>query len=174
MLSNNATAPAVVPTPSPTTIPAVAQAVSTDRYCTPSQLKAEALPEGAAGNIYVTLTIKNISKEPCQIVGNNTLSVDYPSSVTNFQTVNKKPATTPMFTLEPNQKIYALIHYPNGPQCSSKATAVNTMVSYAISPNDSVIFTPVMDTTLSILSCESNSDITTIDLYGLSDTEVLP
>lgn len=131
-------------------------------------------PEGAAGNIYVTLTIKNVSQTSCQVIGNNLPSVNYPISVTNFKTITKRQPTTTVFTLTPNQTIYSLIHYPNGPQCSSKATGVDTGVSYAISSKDTISFKPTMGTTLEIPSCGSSSDITTIDLYPFSSQQVTP
>lgn len=159
---------------SPTAQPTAAISQTAGAYCTPSQLQATMQPEGAAGNVYVTLTIKNTSSTPCQVTGNNTVKVDYPLSVTNFKTVMKRQPTTAVFTLAPNQTIYSLIHYPNGPQCSSQATGVDAGVSYAISPKDTISFKPTRGTTLSIPSCGSASDITTIDLYPFSNQQVTP
>lgn len=143
-------------------------------FCTPSQLQATADPEVAAGNAYVTLTIQNTSQTTCEVVGNNSLIVDYPNSVTNFQIAHKGQSTTPVFTLEPGQTIYSLVHFPNGPQCSSEATDVDSMVSYDISQNDSVSFTPTQGSTIAIPSCGNPSEITTIDLYPFSTTQVTP
>lgn len=156
----------------PTTQPSPSSSASA--YCMPSQLQASMESGAAAGNIYVTLTIKNTSKTSCQVIGNNPVKVDYPLSVTNFKTVVKRQPTTAVFTLAPNQTIYSLIHFPNGPQCSSRATDVDTGVSYAISANDAVSFKPTTGTTLQIPSCGSASDITTIDLYPFSTQQVTP
>jgi hypothetical protein len=170
--------PTTSPTPTqtsqamPTTQPSPSPSVSA--YCMPSQLQTSMQPEGAAGNVYVTLTIKNTSKTTCQVTGNNLVKVDYPLSVTNFKTVTKRQPTTAVFTLAPNQTIYSLIHYPNGPQCSSQATNVNAGVSYTVSANDTVSFKPTSGTTLEIPSCGSASDITTIDLYPFSTQQVTP
>ncbi len=131
-------------------------------------------PEIAAGNLYATITLQNTSDAECKVIGNNTLEVGYPDSVTNFKTDTKGQASTPVFTLKPNQTIYSLIHYPNGPQCSSEATQVDAMVSYAISPKDTVSFKPATSDTLSIPSCGSDSDITMVDLYPFSTSEVTP
>lgn len=143
-------------------------------FCTPSQLEALLDPEVAAGNLYAQITIKNISDTTCEIVGNNMLDVEYPMSVTNFRTDSKGQPTTKTFILTPNQAIYSLLHFPNGPQCSSQATQVDAMVSYKISPNNSVSFKPTMGPTLSIPSCGEESDITLIDLYPFSENQVTP
>lgn len=145
-----------------------------DGYCTPNQLKAAIEPEVAAGNYYGQITITNTSQSSCQVIGNNTLEVNYPVSVTNFKTVSKGNTTASVFTLEPNQTIYSLIHFPNGPQCSSTATDVNAMISYAVSPTESVSFTPTMGTTVDIPSCGNPSEMTTIDLYPFSTQVVTP
>lgn len=179
LLHNQKSSPATpTPTPTvtsqatPTTQPSPSSSASA--FCKPSQLQAYMQPEGAAGNVYVTLTIRNISSTSCQVIGNNLPKVDYPLSVTNFKTDTKKQSTTAVFTLAPNKTIYSLIHYPNGPQCSSQATNVDAGVSYAVSANDAVSFKPTTGTTLQIPSCSSASDITTIDLYGFSTQQVTP
>lgn len=167
---------------SPTPQPAVTTVVtatptataSSSAFCLPTQLQAVIDPEVAAGNLYGQITIKNTSQTTCQIVGNNTLEVGYPLSVKNFQTATKGQATTPVFTLEPGQTIYSLLHFANGPQCSSMATQVNSMVSYDISTTASVTFTPTIGSTLSIPSCGNQSEITTIDLYPFSSQQVTP
>lgn len=168
--------PQTTPTPTAatqmTTTPSVPG--GTTAFCTPTQLQAVVDPEVAAGNVYGQITIKNTSTTTCQIVGNNTLEIGYPLSVKNFQTLTKGQATTPVFTLEPGQTVYSLLHYANGPQCSSTATQVNAMVSYDISPAESVTFTPTMGSTLSVPSCGKDSEITTIDLYPFSSQQVNP
>lgn len=122
----------------------------------------------------MTLTLKNVSTISCQVTGNNIVKVDYPISVTNFKAVTKRQPTTPVFVLTPNQTIYSLIHFPNGPQCSSQATGVNTGVSYQISPKDTISFKPTTGTTLEIPSCASSSELTTIDVYPFSSQQVTP
>jgi hypothetical protein len=177
-LRNNTSILNPTPTPAPTqtaqTSPIQEISDSPSSFCAPIQLEAGIEPEVAAGNYYGAITIKNISQTACQVVGNNTLTVGYPVSVTNFKTVSKREPTTPVFTLAPNQTMYALIHFPNGPQCSSEATQVDAMVSYKISQNDLVTFKPTMGSTVSIPSCGKASEITTIDLYPFSYKEVTP
>lgn len=142
--------------------------------CDPKQLKAEMTTEVAAGNAYTKITIQNISDKDCNIVGDNKLEVQYPNSVKNFKTQLKRQPTEKIFTLARAQTIYSLIHYPNGPQCSSEATDVNAMVSYKISDLDTVTFKPTQGDTLNIPSCGKETDITMIDLYSFSNSEVLP
>ena len=148
--------------------------VTAEGACTPSQLQGVAQTDVAAGNAYVTVTIKNTSQTACQVVGNNTLSIGYPNSVTNFQIAPAGQASTPTFNLEPNQTIYALVHFPNGPQCSSEATDVDAMISYNISQTESVSFTPTTGTTISIPSCGNASEITKIYVYPFSSSPVTP
>lgn len=143
-------------------------------YCTPTQLDAILNTNVAAGQAYTTLTIKNISAKACDVIGNNQPQVMYPTSVNNFQTQLKSQPIAKVFTLAPGQTIYSLIHFPNGPQCSSEAVDVNAGVSYVISANDTVSFKPITGDTLDIPSCGKKEDITMIDLYSFSDVEVLP
>jgi hypothetical protein len=142
--------------------------------CIPAQLQAQMNTDVAAGNAYTTVTLKNISDVACIVKGDNPLEVMYPSSVKNLKTVQKSQPITKEFTLAPTQTIYALIHYSNGPQCSSQGTDVNAGVSYKISDKDTVAFKPTQGDTLNIPSCGKETDITTIDLYSFSDKEVLP
>lgn len=142
--------------------------------CKPSQLKAVASTDVAAGNAYVTLTLQNTSDSSCQVIGNNFPEVQYPLAVQNFKMDQKGTPANNTFTLAPNQTIYSLIHFPNGPQCSSQATDVNAAVSYQISSADSVTFTPTSGPTVDIPSCGKNSDITMIDLYPFSTQPVTP
>ncbi len=143
-------------------------------YCNSAQLSARMISEGAAGNIYVTLILKNISQESCQINGDNLPEIGYPLSVKNFKTVAKKEPTIKKFDLKPNQEIYSLLHYPNGPQCSSEATQVNSMVSYQIAKDASLTFKPASGTTLLIPSCEKENEQTAIDLYPFSTEKITP
>ncbi len=170
LLKNSAS---IVPS-SPTPTAAVTPTSTVEAFCTPSQLQATMEPEVAAGNAYIQIMLKNTSTTACNVIGNNTLSVGYPNSVTNFKTDVKRQPTTPLFSLTPNQTIYALVHYPNGPQCSSMATDVDSMVSYAISENDTISFKPTMGNTLLIPSCGKVSEITQIDLYPFSSNQVTP
>lgn len=143
-------------------------------FCTTSQLSGTVDPSPGAGNVYATVTITNISNTSCQIIGNNTLSINYPNSVTNFQVTPQGTPTTAKFNLEPNQSIYSLIHYPNGPQCSSQITGVDAGVSYTISQTETLALTPTNASTLEIPSCANPSEITTIDVYPFSITQVTP
>lgn len=143
-------------------------------FCSPSQLSGTVDPNPGAGNVYATVTITNISSTPCQVVGNNTLSIDYPNSVTNFQVVPQGTPSSATFNLEPNQSIYSLIHYPNGPQCSSQVTGVDAGVSYNVSQAETLAFTPTNASTIEIPSCDSPSEVTTIDVYPFSTSPVNP
>ena len=174
LLKNSTTNSPSAPTPTPAPTSMVITSPTQSAFCTPLQLQASMETEVAAGNAYVQVMLKNISTTSCQVIGNNTLSVGYPNSVTNFTTDVKRQPTTPLFTVAPNQTIYALVHYPNGPQCSSQATDVNSMVSYAISGNDTVSFKPTMGDTLLIPSCGKATEVTQIDLYPFSSNQVTP
>lgn len=148
--------------------------VTSSSPCKPNQLEAKMTSEGAAGNMYVTVTLKNISQTACNVIGNNQLQIQYPNSVRNFKIEVRKPPTKNLFSVAPGQVIYSLIHYPNGPQCSANASFVNTGVSYAISMKETVSFKPSTGDTLDIPSCANDKDITRIDLYSFSDKEVSP
>jgi len=150
------------------------QTATPEGFCSPSQLSGTVDPSPGAGNVYATVTITNISQTECQVAGNNQLQINYPNSVTNFQVAPQDQATTPVFNLEPNKSIYSLIHYPNGPQCSSQVTGVDAGVSYNVSQAETLAFTITGSPTLEIPSCASPSEITTIDVYSFSTSPVTP
>jgi hypothetical protein len=141
-------------------------------FCLPTQLKASIDSQGAAGNIYGKITIKNISQTTCHVIGNNELKVEYPTSVQNFQIVQKGESATEIFTLAPNQAIYSLIHFSDSPQCSSKLINIATFVTYAFSRKDILIFSSNRGNIITIPSCENVSEKTQIDLYPFSRNEI--
>lgn len=143
-------------------------------FCTASQLTGTAETDVAAGNAYVTITIINTSDTACDVIGNNTPEVSYPNAVTNVQISVKDEPQTSVFTLQPNDSIYALIHYPNGPQCSTESTTVDAMVSYQFSDSEAIAFTPNVGTTILISSCAEASEITMVDVYHFSSSPVTP
>lgn len=139
-------------------------------YCDPKNLKAEIELSPAAGNIYGTFTIKNISQNPCQIVGNNFIKPE-----TEAKNIAVIPQGTPgpaLFTLSPGQTIYSQIHYPNGPQCQGPTDSKDISFSYHISPDESVTFVGNGHYKPLINVCQSPSEITQIRIWGMSDKPI--
>src|SRR5581483_5886449 len=97
--SSPASSPNVSPTP---TISATLEPSSTPNtlsICTPTQLQAQITPQGAAGNIYGDVIIKNISSSNCQIIGNNFLEPIIPAGVGNITTSQQAQPTATTFNL---------------------------------------------------------------------------
>lgn len=140
-------------------------------FCTPSDLDATLTSEGAAGNIFGTLSIKNISGKGCQITGNNYILPIF--EVQNLVVKNQATKGPETFILSPNQIVYSQIHYPNGPQCSGEITQADITYSYKISPNDNIVFKGADNNAKqSIGVCKSASELTQIDVWSLSEKPV--
>ena len=143
-------------------------------FCTPDKLDATALFEGAAGNIYGVLGIKNISNGNCKINGKDFVQVNFDvTSYGNIGIIKTGLPSIDFYTLEPQQSLYVRVHMPNGPQCSSGIHMVPTTYSYQISSSEKVIFKDSQGKqNFSITACDAKTDFTNIDITNLSDQPV--
>jgi len=140
-------------------------------FCKPTDLEATLTAEGAAGNIFGTLTIKNISGKNCEVLGNNYILPIFDAK--NLVVKNQGEKGPETFTLSKNQTIYSQIHYPNGPQCSGATNEVNIIYAYKISPEDSIDFKGENDDTKQTIGvCKSASQLTQLDVWSLSEKPV--
>lgn len=136
-------------------------------YCTQDEIDAVMSTEGAAGNIYGTITIKNISSRVCAIEGDKYIAVQY--SPKNIQVVTKGEKGSVKMELQPNQTVYSQIHYPNGPQCSGSTKDTPVNFSYQLSPTSIITFAPSGHIpSVMMPTCMSDSEITKIDVWSIS------
>lgn len=153
------------PSPSHTKVP------ENSSFCRPSDLKAFIELEGAAENIYGTLSLQNISTKNCTIVGSN--FVDAITSAQNVTTKHVGGAGPATFALTPSETVYSQVHFPNGPQCGGITKASTVTFSYNISPQASVTFQDLMSKSAQVLTiCTDTSQNTQIDLRSLSSQPV--
>ncbi len=143
-------------------------------YCSPNQLLTQTSGQGAAGTVYVNVTIKNTSNSTCQIIGNNFLTPLFDPSIQNITISHPKQPTMTTFTLTPNQALYSLLTYPNGPQCSSAPKQQPMTLSYTISPTGSITFKNPDGTSLYVQDCTSPTEMSNIQIWPLSDTPITP
>lgn len=137
-------------------------------FCKPSDLSSVLSSEGAAGSIYLTLNIKNISGKNCQIIGNNFIALL--TDAKNISVKTQGQTGPEVITLTPNQIVYSQVHYPNGPQCSGQVLENNISYKYNISESDSITFkTQNGETKQTIGVCKSNAENTQIDVWSLSE-----
>lgn len=135
--------------------------------CTPKDIEAAITTEGAAGNIYGTLTLKNISSKNCQIAGDNFVGVQ--DTATNIVASPLGKDGPEEIILNPHQIVYAQIHYPNGPQCSSGIIETPVVFSYRISPKDTVVFHSRDNASvIQVTTCISSQEMTQIDVSSIS------
>lgn len=163
--------PSLSPTPnisiavSPTSVPPT--------FCKPAALHATLITQGAAGNIYGTLAIKNTSAFACQIQGNQFIQAAY--QVSNITVGHQGTPSAALLMIQPNQSVYSQIHYPNGPQCNGPTKDTSISFSYPISPNAKVTFQNQNGQTIqSIPVCSATSEITNIDVWSLSNKPISP
>lgn len=171
--------------PSPSSIPSspittpviseISQSITnpTLSYCSPQNMQANIAISPAAGNIYGMLTIKNISDKTCSMVGNNLISVIYPSTIPNIVITHIGNTLANNITLAPNQLVYSQVHYPNGPQCQSGIQTQKIQFTYAISPTATITFINQSDQKdQTITLCSSSTEKTTIQIWNLSLTPI--
>ncbi len=138
-------------------------------YCSPEQLQARLMISPAAGNIYGTFTIQNISLTSCDINGNKLIDVHYPQSVQNISVVPYGSPSLQTVSLSPNQTLYAQLHYPNGPQCSTSTLTTPLTFSYAISPSAAITFANNNgEKSYNANTCKLPTETTTIQVGYLS------
>ena len=148
-----------IPTPTPTSTQVT--------FCKPQDLQANITSEGAAGNIYGTLTIKNISSSTCTIQGNNFVAARF--SATNVILDQQGDPGSTQIDMSPNQIVYSQMHFPNGPQCSSGIIQSPVTFTYQISPTDKVTFKPGTGLSApSVTACKAGSEITQLDVWSIS------
>src|SRR5258708_35109550 len=111
-------------------------------YCSPQDLQAELTLSHAAGNIYGTFTIKNVSDKKCQVTGNDFIAAGYDTHrIKNVNVTHLGKPEAELFQLASNQTIYSQVHYPNVLQCGRGIQTAKITFDYAISSTHRVTFT---------------------------------
>ena len=139
--------------------------------CDPANLNAAAAFEGAAGNIYGTFSITNTSGSACKVNGDKFVQVNYDTN--SVQNIDVSPSGLPSvaaYTLAPNAAIYALIHMPNGPQCSSAVNQVSASYTYEVDSGKALTFKDAQgNSQFSIQACSGATDRTEVRVTNMSD-----
>jgi hypothetical protein len=142
-------------------------------YCLAKDLKADVVQSGAAGSIYSTFTLKNISDKTCSVLGGNFMQISYDSKLNNIKTTFIGSAQKRDFVLKPNDAIYSQTRYPNGPQCQEKTITTLVVFSYKISLNQTVNFANLQGQVgQTVQTCESEKEITEIQIWPMSKNPI--
>jgi hypothetical protein len=167
------------PPQKPADCPLAEPAAEFPAACSAADLSAQVVFEGAAGTIYGTLSIKNISDKTCTIAGNGFPTLNYDEkTVKNLNVIDLGLPSVNHYTLEPGLAVYGRINFPNGPQCSSGIHVVNATLTYGISPDITITFENVLPQggqnrpEFSITACDANKDITDVKITNLSDQPI--
>jgi hypothetical protein len=140
-------------------------------YCHSSDLEAILTLDHAAGNVYGTFTLKNISSKHCQVLGSKFIDAQYTSS--NTKVIHEGQVQAQAFDLVPNQTIYSQVHYPNGPQCGSETVPLPVIFTYMISPTETIVFRNQTGQAEQLVqSCKLPNDITEIQLWNMSSKPI--
>lgn len=141
----------------------------TQLYCNAKDLSTTISFEGAAGSTYTTAKLVNNTDHECILHGNLFIDPTYNSSVTNFTVVHNTPQPPPVLVLPAHGVANAIIHYNNGPQCSSEVKQSTVQFTYTLANNERVVF---MDNAgknnFHISTCADSSEISTIDITAFS------
>lgn len=178
--SINSPSPTISQTATPTTSShtTVLPSASTQlTYCMPANLQASISIDHAAGNVYGTLTLKNISSQKCQILGGQFIKANYDTNAIKNITITHQGQTQQQpFTLSSNQTLYSQVHYPNGPQCQTVGINQTPVTfTYQISSQDTVTFKDQNGLTQqTVQTCTSPTDMTEIQIWQLSTQPITP
>ena len=146
------------PTPEPTT--------DVSRTCTPDDLEASLVLEGAAGSTEGTLTVTNTSSTDCRTGPELSVDVLYPNAVQNL-TINQT-RTQETFTLKPEEALVSDIRYPNGAQCTSPVKTdglVNPQLD-----GSTISYADQTQSEISITVCIDESEETTLTISAFSSS----
>ena len=154
------------PSPTPT-----ATVAPTATFCLPSNLEAYISSEGAAGSTYDTLNLKNISETSCQIQGDKFVKAI--TTALNVNVTQQGAAGPQLITLNPNMTVYSQVRYPNGAQCGNGIQQSPVSFQLEISPTDSITFKNTDgEAQQSMATCNSASEMTEVQVWGISDKPV--
>lgn len=155
----------------PSTPMATASPTSEASWCQSDQLTATVEFEGAAGSQYGTFQIQNNAATPCVLKGENSLQLQYDSTINNIKVNFAQPTTIQEYHLEVGQSLYAQVRVPNGPQCNSAPKQVAVSYKYLVSDRPAIVFKDATGAdSFMITACTSEADITQVEMSSLSTT----
>jgi len=158
----------IFPKKNPVSAPSYVTTIS-QNFCLPKNIETNVSFEGGAGNIYGSVTIKNVSSKTCDIQGDKFISAKFSAPNISISQQGKKGSA--LLHLQPGQTVYSQIHFPNGPQCngSTHQTAVN--FNYEISPESVATFVQNGNLpTTNVTTCDGKNQLTQIDVWSISLT----
>ena len=159
---------------SPTSVPQPNETNTNSSNCLASDFQASVSLDPGAGNIYGTLTIKNISNKVCQVIGSNLVTPIYDTQTyKNISVLHQGKMEKDIFVLNPGQLLYSQLHYPNGPQCSDETKIAKVQFTYAISDNIKITFVDSQgNKDQSVQVCKSLTEITDIKVWNISSAPI--
>lgn len=157
-VSNLSPTPTATLTPTPTLSPS---------SCLPNSLQATLSFQGAAGSIYGTARLTNISSRPCTLTHNKQLQLTYLPTIKNITVIHSGIIANQLFNLNPKSSLYAQIRMPNGPQCQSPIHQVQASLNYEVVPGQLVTFTNNGKPDFLINACQGK-EMTEVDIATFS------
>lgn len=134
--------------------------------CEPEQLSGTISLEPAAGNIYGSLVLTNTGTVPCNVTLGSSITAIYQAK--NI-TLKYNSAPTPHeVTLEPNEKAYSQVHYPNGPQCPGPTAEQPVRFLYEVDGQTVPFIVAGTKKETAVVQACTDTTTTTIDIWPLS------
>lgn len=134
-------------------------------YCLHDNLVTDITTEGAAGNIYGTLKLQNLSSTNCSIIASNFIEPEYTAS--NVTTQKQGNAGPKLLNLTPNETVYSQFHAPNGPQCSEDISPVDVSFKYNFAPNSSILFEDENGNAIVQINACKDATSTQVDVWSI-------
>jgi hypothetical protein len=137
--------------------------------CQPEDLQATLTLSPAAGNVFGTFTLKNISAQACQIQSDKFINADYDMKLyPNIVIQQKGQPQNGTINLLPDQTLSSQLHYPNGPQCSSGTAQAKVSFDYELAAEQKIVFTSQKGKEQIIPVCRTVSEVTTVEIETLT------
>lgn len=150
-----------------TSTPSASEVSQSQKYCSINALQSVIQFEGAAGSVYGTLAIQNISDTACTIIGNNYIQPIF--SASTITVAAQGDPGSGLINLNPKQAVYSRVRYPNGPQCQNGVVQDEVSFMYKISLTDTVLFHSDDGKTLQkVNACKADSEKTVIQVWSLA------
>jgi hypothetical protein len=145
-------------------------------YCQPTDLQTSLSLSHGAGNVFGTFTIKNISKQACQIQSDTSIAAEYDlKKYPNIVIEQKGQPQNGTVSLLPNQTLYSQVHYPNGPQCPGPTHTAPITFIYALPGQQKIFFVNQNGSKeQDVRVCDTTSAVTTIEIWNLALQPITP
>jgi hypothetical protein len=135
--------------------------------CLLDDLSATITFDHAAGNVYGTFALSNISNRVCTVPNNKIALMYDQQAIHTILVTYTSMLASKEFTLNPGGEVTATLHYPNGPQCESGILDAGVSYFYPLAPEQFVSFSAADKKQQFTMPVCKGKEITEVTISGL-------